>query len=319
MDRRDILLAGLDLSSLTGAEIGPLTTPLVSKADGEVIYIDHADTATLREKYRDHPDVDVDAIVQVDAIWGEQTIAEALGPDRKVDYVVASHVVEHAPDLVTWLAELASVLRPGGSVRLAVPDRRFCFDYLREDTRLTDVLAAYFNRARRPQVREVIDSEIYHRHVDLAGAWAGTVETAAALGPEELERAFRFADRAQRGEYVDVHCWAFTPASFAGVMEQLGALGLISLACEWLRPTRFHTHEFFVAMTPADQDRVVASWRQAKAALEGAESAAGRLAAELEAVRQELAAVRRSTSWRMTAPLRHLVTRLRGNGGAPRA
>jgi len=317
MDRRDILLAGLDLRSLTGAEIGPLTTPLVSKAEGEVIYVDHADTETLREKYRGDPAVDVEAIVQVDAVWGDQTMAEALGPGRKVDYIVASHVVEHSPDLVSWLAELASVLRPGGSIRLAVPDRRFCFDYLREDSRLTDVLVAYFNRARRPQVREVIDSEIYHRHVDLAGAWAGTVETVASLGPGELERAFRFADRARQGEYVDVHCWAFTPCSFAAVMEQLGRLGLISVACEWLRPTRFHTHEFFVAMTPADQGRVVASWREAGAAAAEAEhgsveTPANRLATELEAARQELTAIRESTSWRMTAPLRHLVTRLRG-------
>src|SRR5580658_7325812 len=102
MDRREIILNGLDLSKLVGVEIGALDKPLVRRQDGEVIYVDHADRETLVEKYKADPNVNKDSLVHVDAIWGENTLADAVSY-RKVDYVVASHVIEHVPDLITWL------------------------------------------------------------------------------------------------------------------------------------------------------------------------------------------------------------------------
>ena len=47
--RRDKILAGLDLPSLEGVEIGALTAPLVTRAEGSIFYVDHADTKTLQE------------------------------------------------------------------------------------------------------------------------------------------------------------------------------------------------------------------------------------------------------------------------------
>ena len=61
------------------------------------------------------------------------------------------------PDLVTWLHEVAAVLKPEGDFRLVIPDRRYTFDLLRAETVLADVLAAHMVRARIPQVRQVID------------------------------------------------------------------------------------------------------------------------------------------------------------------
>ncbi len=52
------------------------------------------------------------------------------------DLLVASHVIEHVPDLITWLREIASVLKPTGQARLAIPDRRYTFDLLRVETQL---------------------------------------------------------------------------------------------------------------------------------------------------------------------------------------
>src|SRR5687768_3410790 len=106
MDKRHRMIAGLDVAKLLGIEIGPLTTPIVGRDEGEIIYVDHADTETLRRKYRDHPTVGVGCIVEVDAVWGGNTLQQAIGVGRKVDYVLASHVVEHVPDLIGWLEEV---------------------------------------------------------------------------------------------------------------------------------------------------------------------------------------------------------------------
>lgn len=330
MDRREKLLVDLDLSQLDGAEIGPLNRPIVSREQGRIFYIDHVDTEALRQKYAAQG-VDIDAIVEVDAVWGENTIAEALGPDRRVDYIIASHVVEHVPDLVAWLNELASVLKPGGTIRLAVPDRRFCFDYRREDTRVSDVLAAHLVGARRPQPREIIDFSLHHKDIDLGAAWDQPA-VITPPDPAQLDHAFARARRAVAGEYVDVHCWAFTLAAFAAVMQKLAHVGLTQLACVRAFDAEVHENEFFVIMTPADPAEVVESWRRVEAEArapdspdpqtwpqarrlwlaQGHKTQVERYEAEIALLKRQLADLRQSTSWRITRPLRALVARLRG-------
>src|SRR5258708_2170191 len=105
MDRKNKLIAGLELKESVGMEIGALCRPVVTRSDGEILYIDHTDSQSLREKYRADPDVNIAEIVDVDGIWGSNTLSDAIG-GRKVDYIIASHVIEHVPDLITWLSEL---------------------------------------------------------------------------------------------------------------------------------------------------------------------------------------------------------------------
>src|SRR5471032_2620523 len=69
MDRKEKLLSGLDMSTETGVEIGALCLPVVARSDGTIFYVDHASTEDLREKYKNDPNVDIDSIVKVDAVW----------------------------------------------------------------------------------------------------------------------------------------------------------------------------------------------------------------------------------------------------------
>ena len=62
--RKRKLLHGLDTKNSTGLEIGALCRPFLSAENGPVIYADHADTETLRNKYADDPTVDIDHIVE---------------------------------------------------------------------------------------------------------------------------------------------------------------------------------------------------------------------------------------------------------------
>ena len=81
-ERNAILRGGLDLAALSGLEIAPLAWPTVRRADGRICYIDHFDTPTLRSRYKDDPAVPGADIVEVDALWGEQTLAQCLGGHR---------------------------------------------------------------------------------------------------------------------------------------------------------------------------------------------------------------------------------------------
>ena len=269
-NRRERILEGLNLASSIGVEVGPLDKPLVSKSEGMVYYVDHCDTEALREKWKTDPNVDK-SVLRVDAVWGKSTLQEALqlasgAKWSGADYLVASHVIEHVPDLVTWLREVRDVLKSDGSLRLIVPDRRFTFDFLRRTTTLSEVADAFVRQRRAPSASRILDFCYGHVHVDCTQAWDGTLKIEdLKRGSDDLSALNLARDAEENGTYHDVHCWVFTPKSFIELMHQMACAGLLEYACEWVLPTKRYTFEFFVAMKPENRrDVVMESWRTAQ-------------------------------------------------------
>lgn len=298
MDRRGKLLAGLALGQEKGIEIGPLDHPLVPKSEGDISYVDYADASFLREKYREDPNVVTANIPETDAVWGERTLAEALGARHAFNYAVASHVVEHVPDLISWLDELHTVLKPGATLRLAVPDRRYTFDFMRHDSAVSEAVTAHVLRLRAPSPGQLIDSALNHHVVDVREMWAG----AAARQPrysrvERLQHAVGCARQIiEKGVYIDVHCWVFTPASFCELMEQLVALGYLRFACELLWDTERDEDEFIVVMRSSeDRAECLESWRGHGEALRETERQ-GELGALTAALKQAVSAFEASAA-----------------------
>jgi hypothetical protein len=262
--RQERMRYGLDLSSQQGVELGPLMTPIVQKHEGRILYVDHADTETIRAKYAGHPHVDCARIVPIDVSWASGRLQDAFEPRFQADYVLASHVIEHVPDLVTWLADIRDILAPRGQLRLAIPDRRYTFDFLRRETELHEVLDAYVQRATVPTAHVVLDHCLNFRTVDLHQAWRGTLE------PANMTPTFSVADAIAQarkvlaeGVYLDVHCWVFTPTSFARLMERATAAGLVRFACVDMEFPRPFDNDFVTGLRPSnDVAAMVASWRQ---------------------------------------------------------
>lgn len=281
MGRQGKLLHGLDLAHQAGLEVGALDHPLVRKSEGDISYVDYADAAFLRHKYRDDPGVTPSEVVEVDCIWGGRTMAEAVG-GRSFDYALASHVVEHVPDLIAWLSELHAVLRPGATLRLAVPDLRYTFDFRRQASDVADVITANVLGARAPMPGQLIDSCLNHHVIDRALLWRGDTGAVPRYPPRDrLRHAIACArTAAATGEYIDVHCWTFTPASFAAVLEQLCALGFVRFECARCFDTEPGEDEFIVILRAGEDEVACAeSWRRTGEAL--ADTAAAPSAAEL--------------------------------------
>lgn len=255
---------------MKGAEIGALDKPLVRKQDSTVLHVDHCDTASLKARWRGQRGVDASRL-HVDAVWGAHTLGQALQAAgafdgvQGLDYIVASHVVEHVPDLVAWLQEIGACLATGGRLRLAVPDKRYSFDYLRSTSSLADVLDAHARHRRTPSGARVLDFALHAATVDCAAAWRGLVVEADLEHWYSAESAQQLAHSAETTDhYHDVHCWVFTPESFVALMLGLAEQGLLPLACEWVTSTRRNTVEFFVSMSmQTDSAKVLASWRAA--------------------------------------------------------
>jgi SAM-dependent methyltransferase len=254
-------LACIDVSTMRGLEIGPLAAPRVRKDQGDVFYVDHTDTEGLRRKYADNSVLKeyLDQIVDIDCVVRDGLgIHEALADQAPFDYVIASHLIEHIPDPVTWLSDIASVLRPSGILSLVIPDKRFTFDINRRTTEIGELVDAHLRRLHRPSLRQAYDfiSKEITEMVDPSAVWAGTADFAGVVRSDvpdpdvaalQLCRTIESSD-----QYVDVHCSVFTPESFLGLYEKLARLGLIEFEVAHFVPTEFNQLEFHISLRRSD-------------------------------------------------------------------
>lgn len=245
-------------------EIGPLFSPILRRPEANVFYLDHADTDSLRKKYAGDANVPVEAIVPIDIVWNGENLQSCV-PFLEFDHVIAAHVCEHVPDLLKWFQELSSVLKPDGELRLIVPDRRFTFDFQRQESDILDVLAAYVEKRQCPRPREILDFWTKYQEVDCSAAWNGCHPVHSGLHLEELPAAMQRASEAfEQGVYHDAHCWVFTPTSFATLMLTLARLELTSFACSHIYRTAPQELDFFVHLVKTDDNSaVVDSWEYA--------------------------------------------------------
>lgn len=118
-----------------GVEIGALHQPLRVSDRARVRYIDRYDEAGLREHY---PELAKLPLVPVDVIDDGEALATV--PNASLNFVIANHFIEHTQSPLATIRNHLRVLRPGGVLYLAVPDKRRTFDVDRDVTPLAHVL-----------------------------------------------------------------------------------------------------------------------------------------------------------------------------------
>jgi Domain of unknown function (DUF4214)/Methyltransferase domain len=123
--RNEILLAPVPRTGHI-IEIGPSFRPIAPKGEGwNTRSLDHTTREGLIAKYRGHPGVDVNRIEEVDFVWAGGSLIDAVPASLHgtFDAFVASHVIEHTPDLIAFLDAAGALLKPDGVVVLAIPDK----------------------------------------------------------------------------------------------------------------------------------------------------------------------------------------------------
>jgi Methyltransferase domain len=300
--RTDSLLTSIDVTSSKGLELGPLINPVVRRDMGDIRYIDHVDTDELRARYATHVGFDVDAIVPIDYVT-HGSIYDTVGPDVPFDYVIASHVIEHVPDVIGWLGDIRNVLRDDGVLSLAIPDHRRCFDALRSPTVTADLIHAHLTKPTTPSPRQVFD------HYSSAVAWRGLISWDQEPPFDELVPVHSEAEALERattastsGDYLDVHCWMFTPSSFTRLFGALTRLHLVPFSLESCSDTV--GGEFFATLRVCDPAKSSAPAVESDDGLLPTASEDAAVRAQLRSGGPELQRVLASRSWQVTKPLR---------------
>ena len=253
MTRKEKILINIKSETQIGLEIGPLSKPIITREMGNVRYVDHATTEELRKKCAPWGTVDLSKIVNVDYVWGEKSLKELTINEYPFDYVLASHVIEHVPDFIGWLKEIRSVLKTGGILSLAIPDKRFTFDYLRNLTKPADILEAYLLQSKQPSLKQIFDykSEFVHRNKEYMWSIFGFKEK--LIYEHSLNEAWEITKNAfSNKEYTDVHCWVFTDISFLELVKTLVNLDMFDFKIARFFPRT--GHEFFVSLEALDSN-----------------------------------------------------------------
>ncbi len=107
----------------TGLEIGALHRPLRVPSGVQVKYVD---LVSKEENIQNHPELIKDKIVATDYI--ENGFELASIPESSQDFLIANHVLEHAPNPLQVLLNWSRVLREKGKMFVSVPIAEYCFD-----------------------------------------------------------------------------------------------------------------------------------------------------------------------------------------------
>lgn len=122
----------------SGIEIGALHRPLRVPASAKILYVDRLPVSELRMQY---PELNEYTFVKVDVVSDGEKLAEFEA--GSLDFVIANHFLEHCENPIGAVESFLRVLKPGGIVYLAVPDKRYTFDTSREITGLQHLVRDY--------------------------------------------------------------------------------------------------------------------------------------------------------------------------------
>ena len=245
MTREEKLLKAVNQEA-RGIEIGPSHNPVAPKRMGfRVSIIDTLSRDGLVEKYKSHG-VNLDNIEEVDYVWRGERYPDLIGERNSFGWILASHVIEHSPDIVAFLRDCEDMLDSNGVLSLAVPDKRFCFDHFRPASGLANVLDSHFAKRVNHTSGSIVEFMI--NAVSKGGQIAWSADQPGDFkflcGTDEVLAHLRQSLEAPVN--LDVHAWCFTPASFRLLIHDLNLLGLTTLRPILSFPTE--GHEFFVTL-----------------------------------------------------------------------
>ncbi|MDR1659266.1 MAG: class I SAM-dependent methyltransferase [Desulfovibrio sp.] len=218
-------------------EIGASYCPVFPKQYGEkygfsVCTLDRMPTKELISYFTSKNEAKalIDRIEEVDFVWNGQKYSDIVGK-KLFDIVIACDVIEHQPDIITFLLNCNSIMKANAKLFLAVPDKRRHTDFYRPCASLASIIDAFDQKRLQPTLGSVLENILVKAKLEgpeIRRSWyyltPGKIKLIDALASKQhFERALHAI---AGGGYVDAHVWTFTPHYFRYLLEELYHLGL---------------------------------------------------------------------------------------------
>lgn len=157
--------------------------------------------------------------VYVDRFWhfaGESCLVDVISdavrlPFKPVslDYIAASHLIEHLPNPVQAIFQWFYLLKRGGILYIVIPDARYTFDHRRERTTLEHLVEDYKQNCNECDSTHIDE---FTENVDISMLNLG-------LDASDIERMqvgcnLHFHDQVASGKGINIHFHVFDPENF---------------------------------------------------------------------------------------------------------
>lgn len=187
----------------SGIEIGALNSALRVPPAVKVRYVDYLPIEVLREHHA-HLIADGQRLTEPDVVDDGERLESFAA--ESLDFVIASHFIEHCQDPIGALKAHLRVVRPGGILLHVVPDKRSTFDVDRPVTTLEHVVRDHEEGPDWSRAEHYLE-------------WAALVDK---VPPEDVVRHAETI--AARGFSIHFHVW--TPLAYLQLLLHCQSLGL---------------------------------------------------------------------------------------------
>ena len=212
-------------------------------------FIDYISTKELKEKFSHNNANDLNKIPEIDFIWDSRELPEIVKNQVPFDFIIASHVLEHIPDIISLFKSLRDILCEGGLVSLIIPDKRQTFDCKKNLTNTAQVIEAHLFKRKRHSTLNVLDHFFESVLLNNDPSWSNGTSF------EQLKRVFDDQSALKAGKdsiesekYIDIHCGIFTTSSFLQILRKISELELFDFEIVDFYSNYPGTAEFFVTL-----------------------------------------------------------------------
>ena len=150
---------GYTLLSGKGIEIGAFGEPAKLPSSCQVSYFDAIDPKTASARF---PEIQNSELVPVDILGDVDKRDLRKLTASSQDFVIANHVIEHVACPIAMIEDMFYVLRTGGWIAIAAPDKRYTFDKERPLTSYEHLETEYINGVDEVDDEHYLD---FLRHV----------------------------------------------------------------------------------------------------------------------------------------------------------
>jgi predicted SAM-dependent methyltransferase len=230
--RRNFLEKRFDKANLSVLEIGAMDMPTFYPDEVSIEFLDYytnEEFASLSAAGKlSRP---LESLMPVEIVAKEKYFSSAT--HKKYDLIIANHVIEHVPDLISWLRELQNLLKVDGWIFLAIPDKRYTFDYNRAVTSVVEIYRRYVEDAKSPDIYTIADYFYLQRDVRIDDFWkSNTVELENKLS----KSTYTFSEALKRAKvsvngfesHVNIHCNVFSAPTFKETWSAIDSIAPIT-------------------------------------------------------------------------------------------
>ena len=194
---------------------------------------------------------------------------KCVGNSIKFDYIISSHNFEHFPNFIKSLNSLEKILNDSCQIIAFIPDCRFEFDTYRNLTKVSKLIADFYNDKRKPSLEEIIENRLLFCNTSTINLWhnynlynnLSYLEANYKINCDETEcitnqilnnskeTIENIYNSYLKLDYIDAHVNCFTPDSFKRIIDILLELNYINLKISMIYQTEQNSHEFLVILT----------------------------------------------------------------------